>query len=430
MGNREARRLLLGCVADDVTGATDLASVLALAGLDVVQVQGLPHAEDAAIDTDALVVALKTRTVPAEEAVSQSVAAARFLLSRQVRHLYFKYCSTFDSTHDGNIGPVAEALLDLVGGDLTVVCPAYPQNRRTVYQGHLFVGDRLLSESGMRHHPLTPMTDADLVRVLSRQCRGAAAVGLAPSDVIEAGSEAVRSHLAELRSRGVRFAVTDVTAARHLGIIADAARTLRLWTGGAALAGELPRLYRQDGLLAERQGIDPLPAAAGPTVVLAGSCSEATRAQVATMAARHPVLVLDPVAVAEGRQQPEALAAAALQEAGAGAVLVHSSLPPEQVAEVQRRLGRAEAGALVEDAFARIARAVVEAGVRRLIVAGGETAGSVVKALGVRRLRIGAAIAPGVPWTCSVDPPHLRLALKSGNFGGDDFFLRALEVDQ
>jgi len=428
VGTRDARRWLLGCVADDVTGATDLASVLALAGLDVVQVQGLPKAEDAAIDTDALVVALKTRTVPADEAVSQSVAAARFLLSRQVRHLYFKYCSTFDSTDDGNIGPVAEALLDLVGGGLTVICPAYPQNRRTVYQGHLFVGDRLLSESGMRHHPLTPMTDPDLVRVLSRQCRDTAAAGFVPLDVVEAGSQAVGSRLAELRSRGVRFAVTDATAARHLEIIADAASTLRLWTGGAALAGELPRLYRQDGVLAERHGIEPLPAATGPTVVLAGSCSEATRAQIATMAARHPVLVLDPVAVAEGRQQPEALAAAALQAAGGGAVLVHSSLPPEQVAEVQRRLGREGAGALVEDSFARIARAVVDAGVRRLIVAGGETAGSVVRALGVRRLRIGPPIAPGVPWTWSLDPPHVTLALKSGNFGGDDFFLRALEV--
>jgi len=420
--------LVLGVIADDVTGATDIASMLTRGGMDVVQVLGVPTAADESVEADALVVALKTRTVPAAEAVGESLAAGRWLLGRPARQLVFKYCSTFDSTDAGNIGPVAEALLDLVGEELTLACPAYPDNGRTVYKGHLFVGDRLLSESGMRHHPLTPMTDPDLVRVLGRQCRRPDSVGLVPLEVVEAGADATRRRLASLRTKGVRFAVTDATANRHLETLAAAAAGLRLITGGSGIAMGLPPLYRRVGLLPERSGAAALPASHGPVAVLAGSCSEATRAQVATMASRHPAIGLDPLALAERRQTVADVVTAAAAALAEGPVLVHSTAPPGRVADAQARLGRERSSALLEEAFGEIARALVASGARRLVVAGGETSGRVAQALGVRRLRIGPEIAPGVPWTASLDPPHLRLAFKSGNFGGEDFFLRAMEV--
>jgi uncharacterized protein YgbK (DUF1537 family) len=424
------RPLVLGVIADDVTGATDIASMLTRCGMDVVQVLGLPAAADEEVEADALVVALKTRTVPAAEAVRESLAAARWLLGRQARQLFFKYCSTFDSTDAGNIGPVAEALLDLAGDEITLACPAYPANGRTVYKGHLFVGDRLLSESGMRHHPLTPMTDPDLVRVLGRQCRRPQSVGLVPLEVVEAGADAIRARLASLRTRGIRLAVTDATADRHLEALGAAAEGLRLLTGGSGIAMGLPPLYRRAGLLPERSDVAPLPPARGPLAVLAGSCSEATRAQVAAMAACHPAIGLDPLALAEKRQTVADVVTAASAALASGPVLVHSTAPADRVAAAQARLGRERASALLEEAMGEIARGLVAAGVRRLVVAGGETSGRVAQALGVRRLRIGPEIAPGVPWTASLDPPHLRVAFKSGNFGGEDFFLTAMEADR
>ncbi len=417
--------MLLGVVADDFTGATDLANTLVKAGLRTVQVLGVPRAGSAPPTADAVVVALKSRSNPAAEAIAQSLAAAAWLRAGGAHQLYFKYCSTFDSTDRGNIGPVADALLDFVGGAMTVFDPAFPTNGRTVYQGHLFVGDALLSDSSMRHHPLTPMTDASLVRTLARQTPHR--VGLVSVAVIDRGVEAVRARFAQLVRDGVRHVVTDTLTDAHLHVIGEACADLPLVTGASGLAAGLPANFRRRGLAV--LGADTaLPAVGGAAAVIAGSCSAATQAQVAHFARTHPVFMIDPLAIAQGRDvAAEALAWAAPQ-LGAQPVLIGSTADPAQVEAVQSRLGREHAGAMVEAALAQIAKGLVARGVRRLVVAGGETAGAVVGALGVEQLRIGAEIDPGVPWTASLGTPALALALKSGNFGAPDFLLRAFDT--
>jgi uncharacterized protein YgbK (DUF1537 family) len=417
-----ARPLLLGAVADDVTGATDLGSTLSQNGMDVVVVLGSPAGDEAPQEADAVIVALKTRTAPVEQAVAESGEAARWLLARGVRQLFFKYCSTFDSTEAGNIGPVAEALLDLVEEDLAVVCPAYPENHRTVYQGHLFVGDRLLSESGMRHHPLTPMDDPDLVRFLGQQCRDAGTVGLVPFAVVDQGAGPIRAALEELQGRGARLAVVDAVEEDHLWSTATAVAGRRLVTGGSGIARGLPANFRRNDALPQR--VEPsLPELRSPAAVLAGSCSEATRTQVAFLATRHRSVALDPVALATNRQTLDGVVTEARAALDDGVVLVHSSA---EVDRAQETLGKAAASEALEKAFGEIASALVEAGVRTLVVAGGETAGEVAASLGLRRLRIGPEIEPGVPWTLHLGEPAVHVAFKSGNFGSEDFFQKAL----
>jgi uncharacterized protein YgbK (DUF1537 family) len=419
--------LLLGCIADDVTGATDLSLMLSRHGMSVVQVLGQPESEPQA-DADALVVALKTRTIPALEAVSQSVAAAKWLLAHGARQLFFKYCSTFDSTDEGNIGPVAEALLELVGSNFTIVCPAFPENGRTVYKGHLFIHGRLLSDSGMRDHPLTPMTDANLVRVMERQCRQSGSVGLVPYEIVERGVDAIRARFGQLIESGIRFAVVDALSNRHLVSIARACEDLELVTGGSAVSMGLPDNFRHAGLLPAHREPLTLPRLEGPAVVLAGSCSKATHAQVESMASHYPAFSLDPIALAQGRQTTEDLVESAREALDEGAVLIYSTASPGEVEKVQNQLGKDSAGKAIEGAFASIAKALVEAGVQKLIVAGGETSGAVAKAVGIRRFVIGPEIDPGVPWMIHIDSPELLLALKSGNFGSEDFFVKALTM--
>jgi uncharacterized protein YgbK (DUF1537 family) len=417
--------VLLGAIADDFTGATDLCNTLVRRGMRAVQLIGVPQASAAAPDAEAVVVALKSRTIPAAEAATQSLAALAWLRGAGARQLLFKYCSTFDSTDAGNIGPVAEALLDALGADFTLYCPAFPEAGRTICHGYLFVGDVLLSESGMRDHPLTPMRDPSLVRVLQRQCRGK--VGLVPVATVARGASAVREAFAGLRREGIRHAIVDAIEDSHLETIVEAAADFPLITGGSGIALGLPANFRRRGLLGDGDA-DALPVVAGAAVVLSGSCSTATLAQVAHMRERAPAFAIDPIAVAEGRD----VAAEALDWAGpllgAGPILISATAPPEEVAEAQRRLGRERAGALVEEALAVIARGLAAKGARRFVVAGGETAGAVVQALGVKGLRIGRQIDPGVPWTVSLGEPMLALALKSGNFGAPDFFLRAFSV--
>jgi uncharacterized protein YgbK (DUF1537 family) len=419
--------LLLGCIADDVTGATDLSLMLARHGMSVVQILGRP---DSALppDVDALVVALKTRTAPATDAVTESLAAASWLRKQNARQLYFKYCSTFDSTEEGNIGPVAEALLDFVGSDFAVICPSFPDNQRTVYQGHLFVGGELLSESGMRYHPLTPMTDANLVRVLDRQCRRRGSVGLIDFAAVEQGVDAIRDRCERLKREGRRFGVVDALNNPHLLSIARAFSDSPLITGGSALAMGLPENFRRDGLLPEREGPAELPCLAGPAAVISGSCSTATRVQVEAMKSRFPSFALDPIALAEGLQSTDELISKAVEALEQEPVLIYSTSPPDVVERAQKQLGRLHAGERVERALAAVAVALVGAGVKKLIVAGGETSGAVAKAIGIRRLRIGPEIDPGVPWTIHLDSPELLLAFKSGNFGSEAFFNKALEV--
>lgn len=419
---------LLGCIADDFTGATDLASMLAGEGMRSVQVIGIPEAGEPPPDADALVVALKIRSVAAAEAVTAARAALDWLRASGCRQFFWKYCSTFDSTDAGNIGPVADALIATLGCGFALACPAFPANGRSVYQGHLFVGHALLNESGMEHHPLTPMTDPNLVRVLGRQTDGT--VGLVPFTVVNEGAESIRRAMTGLREQGRRYAIVDAITEQHLRDIGSAAAAHALVTGGSGVAIGLADNFRAAGLLQDHADATALPQIAGGAAVLAGSCSRATLAQIGFARDHMPTLELDPLTTPDA----EALAAQARvwfdDQAGTGPVLIAASAPPERVATLQDRIGRVQAGDLVERALASTARHLVAHGVRRLIVAGGETSGAVVRELGVARLRIGPAIDPGVPWTLAErhDGPPLLLALKSGNFGGRDFFARAFTM--
>jgi len=413
----------LGCIADDFTGATDLASTLVREGMRTVVLLGQSAPGTPVLEADALVIALKSRSIPREQAVSLSVACLDWLRAAGCRQYYFKYCSTFDSTDAGNIGPVTEALLAALDAPFTIVCPAFPANARTVYRGYLFVGDVLLSESSMRDHPLTPMHDPSLVRVLSRQMTGK--VGLIGFETVDSDADAVKAAMRDAQAAGVRVAVADALTEAHLRALGAACADLALVTGGSGMAMGLPANFEARGWCRSSNSA-VLPQVGGHAAIIAGSCSAATREQVARMKAWAPVHEIDPVSL----EDPDGAVSAALAWAkpllAAGPVLVCSTADPRRVAEVQQRLGPSS-GPIIEGVLARIACALVEAGVRRLVVAGGETSGAVVGRLRLAALRIGAEIAPGVPWTASVGGSPMLLALKSGNFGGPDFFRTALE---
>lgn len=414
--------MLLGCIADDFTGATDLANMLVRGGMRTIQTIGVP-ATPLAEEVDAVVVALKSRTIPAPEAIAQSLAALAWLQQADARQIYFKYCSTFDSTPKGNIGPVTDALMDALGTDFTIACPAFPENGRTICRGYLFVGDVLLSESGMKDHPLTPMTDANLVRVLQPQTRHK--VGLIRYDVLARGAATLRDEIAKLRQQGTAIAVVDALAESDLHCIAEGCAGLPLVTAGSGVGLGIAEHHRRAGRLSHAATAAALPRAAGHAAVLSGSCSEATNTQVAHWLQSRPGFRLDPLGLATGEPIVEE-ALAWVQAQLPKPVLIYATSTPQEVKAVQRELGVERAGALVEDALARIAKGLVAAGVRKLVVAGGETSGAVVGALGIRSLRIGPQIDPGVPWTESLDAEPIALALKSGNFGGTDFFSKAL----
>ncbi|HEX2527636.1 MAG TPA: 3-oxo-tetronate kinase [Geminicoccus sp.] len=414
--------MLLGCIADDSTGATDLAAVLVAEGMRTVQTIGVPDAGTDPGDVDALVVALKSRSIQPSAAVHQSLAALRYLQERGAKQILFKYCSTFDSTREGNIGPVAEALLEALGEEQTIVCPAYPTLNRSIFRGHLFVGDRLLSESGMEKHPLNPMTEPDLVRVMASQSRRK--VGLVRYDTVRDGADAVRTRLGELRADGVAHVVTDVIYDEDLRILGEAAAGLKLVTGGSGIALGLPENFRRQGLLGRHEAGE-LPEVDGYEAVLAGSCSVATRGQVADFLNGRPGFKLDPQKLADGDGAVEEALAFAQERLKDGPLIIYATAEPGEVAAAQTVLGRERAGELVEAAMAKLATGLVERGVRRLVVAGGETSGSVVSALKVSALRIGQKIDPGVPATVSVGDRPLALALKSGNFGTPNFLSKA-----
>jgi uncharacterized protein YgbK (DUF1537 family) len=422
--------LILGCIADDFTGGTDLANNLVRAGMRTVQVIGVPDANSPAPDAGAVVVALKSRTAPVAEAVEQSVAAARWLRAQGATQIYFKICSTFDSTREGNIGPVTEALMDELGADFVVITPAFPENARTVFKGHLFVGDLLLSDSSMRHHPLTPMTDANLLRVMQAQLDAARGrrVGLVDYRCVAQGAAAIAQRIAALRSEGVTLAVVDALGDNDLRTLAQASASLKLVVAGSGLAIGIPALH---GLAGNAQAAQ-LPPARGARAVVSGSCSAATNAQVAAFIARGgAAFAVDPLQLAAGRSVAEEALAWARPLLEHGPVLVYATAEPAAVRAVQEQLGADKAGPLVEHALSRIALGLVEAGVGQLIVAGGETSGACVQVLGITQLRIGPQIDPGVPWCHAVTPAHptgLHLALKSGNFGGTDFFSRAFAL--
>ena len=417
--------MLLGCIADDLTGATDLAIMLTRAGMRTLQVMEVPDGSDdkALAGYDAIVVALKTRTCPVDEAIDRSRRSAEALLALGARQLFFKYCSTFDSTDQGNIGPVAEALMARLGADLALVCPAFPTNKRTVYMGNLFVGEVPLAESPMKDHPLTPMRDSSLVRVMQRQSKGK--VGLVPYPVVEKGRMAIGEAFAAARKRGERFVVVDAITDRDLIEMGAAAADMPLITGGSGVALGLPANFVAQGLMKPAEAPTNISAPKGRSAILAGSCSEATRGQVATAkAAGIPACEIDPLKLSTGAQSERTILDWIGGQPKDKPFLVYSSAEPAAVKAAQDQLGREAAGHLVERTLAAVAGALVAGGVTRLIVAGGETSGAVVNGLGVTALEIGPEIDPGVPWTRAVGK-ELVLALKSGNFGAPDFFVKA-----
>ncbi len=414
--------LKLGCIADDFTGATDLANNLVRSGMRVVQTIGVPNAPLAA-DVDAVVVALKSRTIPAAEAIAQSLDALKWLQAQGAQQIYFKYCSTFDSTPEGNIGPVTEALMDALQTDFTIATPAFPDNGRTVFKGYLFAGNVLLNESGMQNHPLTPMQDANLVRVMQAQTKRK--VGLIDYKTVAQGAAAIRERIAALRADGVGVAVVDATSNDDLHLLGPALKDMPLVTAGSGVAIGLPANF---GLKPSLQA-SQLPAASGLQAVVSGSCSLATNAQVAHFkASGRPALAIAPASLMHGQseavvQQVLAWAAPLLK---AGPVLIYSTAEPDAVKAVQAQLGVAEAGALVEHALAAVARGLVGLGVQQLVVAGGETSGACVQALGIAQLQIGPQIDPGVPWCHAPSSTGgVHITLKSGNFGTEDFFSKA-----
>ncbi|TAJ90615.1 MAG: four-carbon acid sugar kinase family protein [Reyranella sp.] len=414
---------ILGVIADDFTGATDIAGMLVKGGMRTIQTIGVPATDTISDDVDAVVVALKTRSIPAADAVAQSLDALKALQAAGCTRFFFKYCSTFDSTDAGNIGPVGDALLDALKAKQAIYCPAFPVNGRTIFFGHLFVGDVLLSDSHMKHHPLTPMTDASLVRVLARQTPHK--VGLVALKQVQSGSAALRESLDKLAAEGVRHVVVDAVADTDLGIIGEAIGDDTLVTGGSGVALGLPAAYRRRGLLAHRSGADALPKIEGAAAVLAGSCSAATLGQIAAFKGAH--LALDTDAICRG----EDVAGQALDwtkgKLGNGPILLSVSDTPHSVKALQAKYGVEKSSQAIEKTMAALACGLVDAGVGRLVVAGGETSGAVVSALDVTALRIGPEIDPGVPWTASVGARPILLALKSGNFGAPDFFTKAFD---
>ena len=427
---------LLGCIADDFTGATDLAGMLVRAGMRTVQMIGVPGrplaADDArtAAGPDAIVVALKSRTTPAASAVAESLAALRWLQQAGCRQFLFKYCSTFDSTDAGNIGPVIDALMTALECDFTIACPAFPENRRTVFQGHLFVGSSLLSESGMQDHPLTPMRDSNLVRVLQRQT--SRKVGLIDQASVAGGAGAIGAAIARLRQEGVGIAIADAVNNADLVALGAACASLPLITGGSGIALGLPQNFSTLGAPGQAPAV-ALPATPGHRAILSGSCSQATQAQVAHwIDGGGAAFAIDALRIAAGDDLVAQALAWAMPRLAAEPVLVYATADAATVKTTQTALGADQAGALVEATLAAIARGLVAQGVRQLLVAGGETSGAVVSALGIDGLRIGTQIDPGVPWTVSLgaqrQSPPLSLALKSGNFGSVDFFSKAWKL--
>ena len=422
--------ILLGCIADDFTGATDLANNLVRAGMRVLQTIGVPAVQPDA-EVDAVVVALKSRTIAPADAVAQSLAALRWLQQQGAQQIYFKYCSTFDSTAQGNIGPVTEALMDALHTDFTITTPAFPDNKRTVFKGFLFVDDVLLNESGMQNHPLTPMRDANLVRVLQAQSRRK--VGLVDYKTVAMGEAAVRQRIEELRKAGVGIAVVDAISNSDLLRLGPALKGMPLVTAGSGVAIGLPANWA----LVPSPTASGLPPASGFSAVVSGSCSLATNRQVEVFQQTgQPALALDVMQIARGVDVVSYALTWAKPLLEKGTVLIYTTSQPKAVKAVQDQFGVDAAGAMVENTLAQIALGLVRLGVRRLVVAGGETSGACVQALQIQQMQIGPQIDPGVPWcfaqTEAADLQGLNqgvhLALKSGNFGGDDFFTRAFAV--
>ena len=411
--------MLLGCIGDDFTGSSDLANTLTKQGMRTTQYTGVPIG-DAATNVEAGVIALKSRSNAVDDAVRQSLAALAWLQKQGCRQFFFKYCSTFDSTPDGNIGPVADALINALDADRVIVCPAFPGTGRSVYQGHLFVEDVLLNESGMQNHPLTPMIDADIRRWLGRQ--SSLGVGHVAAQDVFKGSQTIKIRLDEEHRLGHSLIVVDAIRDEDLMAIGAAADDLLLITGGSGIAMGLPANFRAQGLLADTS--ISWAGEAGPCVALSGSCSRTTRKQVEIHAKENPAFEIVAADILSNKISADYLVDWAMQQSGIP--LVYSSADPETVAVVQKLFGRDTAARSLEEFFAEVSRQLVAAGVKRLLIAGGETSGAVVEGLNLDLLEIGPEIDPGIP-ALRVGP-ELVMALKSGNFGTDDYFAKAAKI--
>lgn len=421
--------MLIGAVADDITGASDLCLMLSREGLRTVQIIGVPPVGVALPDADAVVIALKSRSVPAADAVAMSLAALRALTDAGAPQILFKYCSTFDSTDAGNIGPVTHAMMTALGTDLTIACPSFPAAGRTTYKGHLFVGDQLLSDSPLRDHPLNPMQDANLMRVLGRQTRQP--IGLVDINTVRLGADALKAAFDDGRAQGQRILIVDTLSDTDLRTIGAACADMRFITGGSGIGMGLAGNAVVSGLIAPRTASRNMPAPAGRAVVLAGSCSVATRQQIAAArAAGLPTLAIDATALVTGTQSVAQLAGWAISQPYDAVPVIYSSVAPDLLERLRTQSASHHIGALIEQTQADIAVSLRDAGFCRFMIAGGETSGAVVAALGVTTLEIGPEIDPGVPWTRSVGSHDLALALKSGNFGSIDIFSRAFTMLQ
>ena len=416
---------LLGCIADDFTGATDLAGLLARSGMRVSLRIGVPSSPPEA-PAPFEVIALKSRTAPKTQAVSEALAACHWLKDAGAERFFWKYCSTFDSTSEGNIGPVAEALMAEIGTDQTIYCPAFPENGRAVFMGNLFVGEQPLAESPMKDHPLTPMRDSNLMRLLAPQVTHP--VGLVNRLTVAKGPQALRDALDALRAKGIAHVVIDAVENADLAVIAKGTRHLQLLTGGSAVAMPLPQIYADEGLLDLQSMTARHKAPDAQTIILFGSCSAMTNTQVAAYrSSGAPSHQVDPLTLATNGPAP--VLDWLSQQDLKSAPLIYATAAPDSVAAAQSKLGRARAGQIVEELLAQCAVAARDAGARRFIVAGGETSGAVTQALGATQLDVGPEIAPGVPWTfTSSAGQRIAMTLKSGNFGSEDFFSKAQEV--
>lgn len=414
--------MLLGCIADDFTGAGDVANTLNKAGMRTRMVLGPIGIEDIldADDADAIVVALKSRSIPARDAIDQSLNALSCLRKAGAVQYMFKYCSTFDSTPEGNIGPVAEALAKELSAKAVVVCPSFPENERTVYQGHLFVGDKLINETGMQDHPVTPMTDPDIRRWLQKQCNST--VGHISYDRVQMGRQTIEQDLIEQAEANNLLVVVDALRDNDLLAIGGAVKDAILFTGGSAVAMEIPNNFRSQGLLEKHENLGV--ALLGPVILLAGSCSRATMAQVKQYSAQNPAFAININDLMEGHDVEQRIWKF-IEKHRDSAPLVYSSASAQEVTSIQKKYGQDKVSKKTETLFGALAAKAVTQGVQKIICAGGETSGAVTQALDIAVLNIGPEIAPGVPSLYSADN-SLALVLKSGNFGQVDFFARAV----
>lgn len=416
--------IILAAIADDYTGASDLANTWRKAGLRTVQTIGVPSHIANFADVDAVVVSLKIRSVSADEAVSKALAADAFLRDLGVAHVMYKICSTFDSTDDGNIGQVTDALRGRAGADWSLICPAFPETGRTVYKGHLFVAGQPLNESALRHHPLNPMHDANLVRVLAKQTKHP--VHNLDFQTVVQGAAVCREHIETMVKEASCSVVADAILQQDLDILGELGISTPVSTGASGLGAGLARAALRTRI---RDDVMPhLEPVGGHSAILVGSCSMRTLEQIAAAEKHLPILRLDPDQLIASERGVEAAVNFARSGLGRSPFLIAASRSPKEVIEIQRRYGAARAGLAIESALADIAAALVDMGVRRLVVAGGETSGAVVDRLGIEGFEVGEELAPGVPVlrTMGRADGDLLMALKSGNFGGTGFFMEAV----